>query len=141
MNNAVFWPLVVFFAAAALLVTAMMLLSALLGQRHQERTTGDPYESGIVPSGSARVRFDIKFYLMAMLFVIFDLEAVFIYLWAGSARRLGWSGYLEIAVFIAFLVLALFYLWRVGALDWAPGDSGPKCDAAGRTNWQAGAGH
>jgi len=100
------------------LVAAMIGLSAILGQRHQERTTGDPYESGIVPTGTARIRFDVKFYLMAMFFVIFDLEAVFVYVWAVSARRLGWSAYIEIVVFIGFLVLALFYLWRVGALDW-----------------------
>jgi NADH-quinone oxidoreductase subunit A len=113
------WPLLVFLAASVVLVAAMIGLSAILGQRHQERTTGDPYESGIVPTGTARIRFDVKFYLMAMFFVIFDLEAVFVYVWAVSARRLGWSAYIEIVVFIGFLVLALFYLWRVGALDWA----------------------
>lgn len=113
------WPLLVFLAAAVLLVAGMIGLSALLGQRHQERTTGDPYESGIIPTGSARIRFDVKFYLMAMFFVIFDLEAVFLYLWAVSARQLGWAAYLEVVVFIAFLLLALFYLWRIGALDWA----------------------
>ncbi|RJQ75603.1 MAG: NADH-quinone oxidoreductase subunit A [Desulfobacteraceae bacterium] len=96
----------------------MIGLSALLGQRHRQRTTGDPFESGMVPTGSARIRFDIKFYLMAMFFVIFDLEAVFIYAWAVNGRLLGWTGYLEIVVFIGFLVLALFYLWRIGALDW-----------------------
>jgi len=132
MNCAVLWPLLVFFSLAAALVAGMILLSFLLGQRHQERTTGDPYESGIVPTGSARVRFDVKFYLMAMLFVIFDLEAAFIYLWAGSARWLGWPGYLEISVFIVFLVLALFYLWRVGALDWAPVASDSKPRGPGR---------
>ena len=113
------WPLLVFSAAAIALVTGMIILSAMLGQRHRERTTDDPYESGIVPTGSARVRFDVKFYLIAMFFVIFDLEAVFIYAWAGSAVRLGWSGFTEIVIFIGFLVLALFYLWRVGALEWA----------------------
>ena len=67
---------------------------------------------------SARIRFDVKFYLMAMFFVIFDLEAVFIFAWANCARRLGWNGYMEIVVFVGILALALFYLWRVGALDW-----------------------
>jgi len=97
----------------------MIGLSALLGQRHRQRTTGDPYESGMVPTGSARLRFDVKFYLMAMFFVIFDMEAVFIYAWAVSARHLGWVGYVEILLFIGFLLLALFYLWRVGALNWS----------------------
>jgi NADH-quinone oxidoreductase subunit A len=109
----------IFFLAAAVAVPVIMIaLSALLGQRHRQRTTGDPYESGMVPTGSARIRFDVKFYLMAMFFVVFDLEAVFVYAWAVDVRRLGWSGYVEILVFIGFLVLALFYLWRIGALDW-----------------------
>jgi NADH-quinone oxidoreductase subunit A len=113
------WPLLVFFVAAIILVAAMLGLSAVLGQRHRERTTEDPYESGIVPTGSARIRFDVKFYLLAMFFVIFDLEAVFVYVWAVSARQLGWTAYIEILIFIGFLVLALFYLWRIGSLDWA----------------------
>jgi NADH-quinone oxidoreductase subunit A len=113
------WPLLVFFAASVILVVVMVSLSAMLGQRHKERTTGVPYESGIIPTGSALIRFDVKFYLMAMFFVIFDLEAVFIYAWAVNARQLGWPGYVEIILFIGFLVLALFYLWRVGALDWS----------------------
>lgn len=116
--GAALWPLAVFFALAIVLAIAIVSLSALLGQHHRERTTGEPYESGIAPTGSARIRFDVKFYLMAMFFVIFDLEAVFVFAWANSARRLGWSGYVEMVVFISVLALALFYLWRVGALDW-----------------------
>jgi len=131
MNAFTLWPLLAFLVAAIALVTAMIGLSAVLGQRHKERTTGDPYESGIIPTGSARIRFDVKFYLMAVFLVIFDLEAVFIFAWAGSARRLGWTAYVEILIFVGFLFLALFYLWRVGALDWgtakhrqkAPSDS------------------
>ena len=114
------WPLLVFFAAALILVIIMIGLSALLGQRHQDKATGDAYECGIVPTGSARIRFNVEFYLMAMFFVIFDLEAVFVYVWAGSARQLGWTGYGEILFFVGFLLLALFYLWRVGALSWWP---------------------
>lgn len=109
---------VVFFMASLAIVTGMIGLSALLGQRHKERLTDDPYEAGMVPTGSARIRFDVKFYRIAMFFVIFDLEAVFVYLWAVSARQLGWAGYVEICVFISLLLLALVYLWRVGALDW-----------------------
>lgn len=112
------WPLSVFFILVIILSIAIISLSAILGQRHRERATSEPYESGVPPTGSARIRFDVKFYLMAMFFVIFDLEAVFIFAWANSARQLGWSGYFEIVIFIGILVLALFYLWRVGALDW-----------------------
>ena len=118
VSAAALWPLAVFFALAIILAVAIVSLSAVLGQRHRERTTDEPYESGIAPTGSARIRFDVKFYLMAMFFVIFDLEAVFIFAWANSARRLGWNGYMEILVFIGILALALFYLWRVGAIDW-----------------------
>lgn len=113
-----FWPLLVFVMAAVALTAVMIALSALLGQRHRQRTTGEPYESGMPLTGTARMRFDVKFYLMAMLFVIFDLETVFIVAWAASARQLGWPGYAGIAVFVASLLLTLFYLWRVGALDW-----------------------
>jgi NADH-quinone oxidoreductase subunit A len=112
------WQLIVYGAAALAVVVGMLLVSALLGQRHKERTTDDPYESGIIPTGSARIRFDVKFYLMAVFFVIFDLEAVFIFAWAVAARSLGWVGYAEILIFVGFLLLALVYLWRVGALDW-----------------------
>ena len=114
------WPLLVFLALAAAVAVAMIVLSALLGERHSERTTAAPYESGMVPTGSAWIRFDVKFYLMAMFFVVFDLEAVFIFVWAASTRRLGWGAYIEVLIFIAFLVLSLLYLGRVGALDWGP---------------------
>jgi NADH-quinone oxidoreductase subunit A len=100
------------------MVAGMLVLSYLLGQRHQERATGEPYESGIVSTGSAQLRFSAKFYLIAMLFVIFDLETVFIFAWAVAFRELGWAGYLGVLVFIGVLVAALIYEWRVGALDW-----------------------
>ena len=116
----VLWPLVVFFVLVLLVPMGMMLLSHVLGQRHDEHATGSPYESGIVSEGSAQVRFSIKFYLIAMFFVIFDLEAVFIFSWAVAAREIGWAGYFEILVFIGILVAALLYLWRLGALDWGP---------------------
>ncbi len=112
------WPLAVFFVSAVLIVAAILGLSYVLGQRHRERATGEPYESGIASTGTARIRFDIKFYLVGMLFLIFDLEAVFLYAWAVSVRESGWAGYLEAIVFIAVLAAALVYLWRVGALDW-----------------------
>ena len=87
------WPLAVYFAAVILLVAGMLALSYGLGQRHQEPATGVQYESGIRSEGSAQVRLSVKFYLVAMFFVIFDLEAVFIFLWAIAGRELGWTGY------------------------------------------------
>ena len=114
------WPLVVYFVATVVIATAMIALSYVLGQRHHERATGEPYESGIISTGSAQVRFDVRFYLVAMFFVIFDLEAIFIFAWAVAARELGWAGYYEILIFIGVLVMVLIYLWRLGALDWGP---------------------
>jgi NADH-quinone oxidoreductase subunit A len=118
------WPLAVYFAIVIVMVTGMLVLSFLLGQRHREGATGKPYESGVVSTGSARLRFSAQFYLIAMLFVIFDLEAVFIFAWAIAFRELGWSGYLGVLVFIGVLVAALIYEWRLGALDW--GSKGRK---------------
>jgi NADH-quinone oxidoreductase subunit A len=112
------WPLLVYFAAVLALVTSMLVLSFLLGQRHQERATSDPYESGMVSTGSARLRLSARFYLVAVFFVIFDLEAIFIVAWAISVRELGWAGYVGVLVFIGVLVAGLLYEWRQGALDW-----------------------
>ena len=115
------WPLAVYLVIITGLVAAMLGLSFVLGQRHDNRQTGSPYESGILSQGSARVRLSAKFYLVAMLFVIFDLEAVFIFAWAIVVREAGWAGYSEALVFITVLIATLFYLWRVGALDWRQG--------------------
>jgi NADH-quinone oxidoreductase subunit A len=113
-----FWPFFVYLGAALVVLGGMLVLSYLLGQRHREAATDDPFESGMLPTGSARLRFDVRFYLVAMFFVVFDLEAVFIFLWAVALRRAGWTGYIDIAVFIGILAVALAYLWRLGALEW-----------------------
>jgi NADH-quinone oxidoreductase subunit A len=113
------WPLAVYFASVIFLVLAMLGLSYVLGQRHQQHATGDPYESGIATTGSARIKYSVKFYLNAMFFVIFDLEAVFLFAWAVAFREVGWLGYAEALVFIFILLAALVYLWRLGALDWS----------------------
>ena len=115
------WPLAVYLVIVLALVVAMLGLSFVLGQRHHERATDSPYESGILSQGSARVRLSAKFYLVAMFFVIFDLESVFLFAWAVSVRETGWPGYAEASVFIAVLLATLVYLSRVGALDWRQG--------------------
>jgi len=124
-----YWPIGVYFAAVILLTATMLVVSYFLGQRHHDRATGDPFESGIVSEGTARARISAKFYLVAMFFVIFDLESVFVFAWAVGTRELGWSGYFEMLMFIGILVAALVYLWRVGALDWSPKE---KQAAAGK---------
>ena len=95
-------------------------LAALLGGRAYGRTKNKPFESGVDSVGSARLRFSAKFYLVAMLFVIFDVEALYLFAWAVSVRESGWAGLIEATVFIAILLAGLVYLWRIGALDWAP---------------------
>jgi NADH-quinone oxidoreductase subunit A len=117
-DPSVLWPLGVYFFSVVAIVTAMTALSYILGERHREKQTNEPYESGIMSTGTARVRFDIKFYLIAMFFVIFDLEAVFIFAWAVSIRETGWTGYWEMLIFIAILTAALVYIWKLGALEW-----------------------
>jgi NADH-quinone oxidoreductase subunit A len=114
------WPLGAYIVCVVGVVVVMVGASFALGQRHSDRATGQPYESGIVSEGTARLRMTSQFYLMAMLFVIFDLEAVFIFTWAVAARELGWVGYGAIVLFIALLLVALVYLWRMGALAWGP---------------------
>jgi len=116
-----FWPLAVYIVLVGMLVMAMLSVSFVLGERHHDRATGSPYESGILSEGSARVRFSAKFYLIAMFFVVFDLEAVFLFAWAVAVRETGWAGYAEVFLFIMVLLATLAYLWRVGALDWRQG--------------------
>jgi len=124
--EATLWPLAVYAAAVLLLVSGMIGLSYLLGERHRDPATGDPYESGILSTGSAEVRLSVSFYLVAMFFVIFDVEAVYLFAWAVAGRELGWSGYVQVLVFVGLLAAALAYLWRLGALDWASGVRRPE---------------
>lgn len=114
------WPFAVFFGLVVILVAAILGFSFLLGERHWERTTGEPYESGIIPTGPAHRPIPIKYYLVAVAFVLFDLEAVYIFAWVAAFRKVGWAGYWRAVVFIGILLAALIYFWRIGALDWGP---------------------
>ena len=98
----------------------MIGLSWVLGERHKEKTTDEPYESGIPPTGDARLRFSSGFYIIAMFFVIFDLDAAFIMLWAVSFRELGLGGYIGILIFIGLLAVLLVYELSIRALDFGP---------------------
>jgi len=95
-------------------------LSWILGQRHQNPELAEPYESGMPVTDSARLRFPSRFYLVAMFFVIFDLEVVFIFAWAIAFRDLGWAGYFAVLLFVLVLGVVLIYEWRTGALDFGP---------------------
>lgn len=113
------WPLIFYFAAVLGVVGFMLGGSYLLGQRRRDKGTVEVFESGIVPAGNTRLRFSVRFYLIAIFFVVFDLETVFIFAWAVAFREAGWAGYIEMIIFISVLVAALAYLWLVGALDWS----------------------
>jgi NADH-quinone oxidoreductase subunit A len=115
-----FEPFLIYSGIVFLIVGIMIGLSWILGERHKEKYTDEPYESGIDPTGNARLRFSSYFYLIAIFFVIFDLDAVFILAWAVSFRELGLPGYLGIVVFIAILLAVLIYEIGIGSLDFGP---------------------
>ncbi len=114
------WPLIVYGLAVLGLVVLMLTLSHLLGQRRRGRAIDEPFESGIVSVGSGRLRLSVAYFIIAILFVIFDLEVVFLYAWAVAFESVGVAGFVEALIFILVLLAALIYLWRDGALDWGP---------------------
>jgi NADH-quinone oxidoreductase subunit A len=119
-QNNILWPFIIFAVIVFSLIGIMIGLSYVLGERHKEKVTDEPYESGVPPTGNARLRFSSSFYLIAMFFVIFDLDAAFIMLWAVSFRELGLPGYIGIVIFIAILIVLLVYELSIGALDFGP---------------------
>lgn len=96
----------------------MLFLSYFLGGKSKSRYKNIPFESGVTAVGDTSLRFSIKFYLIAMFFVIFDVEALYLYAWSTSVLEAGWTGFFEGSMFIAFLLLSLFYLIRIKALNW-----------------------
>jgi len=96
-----------------------LLVAWLLSPRQPDRVKDAPYECGVDPIGDARLRHSIRFYVVAMLFIVFDLETVFLYPWAVTFRKLGLFGLVEMIVFLAILMVGLLYVWKRGALDWS----------------------
>src|ERR1700691_5817951 len=111
-------PLLIHLVAALLLSGALVALSTLVGYRRPSRVKGQAYECGITPTGDARAPVSVKFYLVAMVFILFDVEAIFLYPWAYVFRALQWHGFIEMMVYMAILLVGYFYLWKKGALDW-----------------------
>jgi NADH-quinone oxidoreductase subunit A len=116
----VFWPFLVYAAGVLLVVIVMIGLSYILGERHKGKLTNVPYESGMPITGDARLRFSSHFYLIAIFFVVFDVDAIYILAWAISFRDLGLAGYIGICVFIGILVAVLVYEIAIKALDFGP---------------------
>ena len=116
-------PLLIHFMVAGALASAIVILSWIIGYRRPTRAKLSPYECGMTPIGDTRERFSVKFYLVAMLFILFDVEAVFLYPWAVILRDLknngeGRFGLIEMLVYIAIVLVGFFYIWKKGALDW-----------------------
>ncbi len=114
------WAFLVYTAAVLFVVFLMLGLSWVLGGRNTGRAKNDPFESGVVSVGSGRLRISAKFYLVAMFFVVFDMEAIYLIAWGISVRQVGWAGFIEATIFIVVLLVGLLYIWRLGGLDWAP---------------------
>jgi NADH-quinone oxidoreductase subunit A len=113
-------PLVIYTVMVLGLVGILLFLARWLGERRTTLEKQRPYECGIIPSGSAHFRYPVPFYLVAVFFLIFDVEAVYIFSWAVAFESLGWYGWLEISLFIFVLILGLVYIWRKGGLEWDP---------------------
>ena len=114
------WPLLAYGIAVVSLVTGILFISNFLGERHEEHATDETYEGGIVATGSARLRFPVHFYVVAMFFVIFDVDSAIIFSWAISIRSAGWTGYITVFIFITILTIVSIYIYRIGALNFGP---------------------
>ncbi len=110
----------VFTLMTVVLVIHLLFIASWLGEKKPNPEKLKPYECGIIPTGTARFRYPIAFYLIAAFFLIFDVEAAYIFSWAIAFERLGWSGWLQISFFIVILLISLFYIWKKGGLEWGP---------------------
>ncbi len=114
------WPLVAFLLAVVGLAAGMLVMTHYLGERHKDKGKHEVFESGVNITGSARIHFPIHFYIIAMLFIVFDLEVVFILAWAIAIKDVGWMGYIAVLIFSVELIVLLLYLVRSGALEFGP---------------------
>ncbi|SJM36524.1 NAD(P)H-quinone oxidoreductase subunit 3 [Psychrobacter pasteurii] len=126
MSSAFNWSALAFILAAIGLVVFMLVVPRLLGGRSQGTEKEEVFESGVVGAGNARIRMSAKFYLVAIFFVIFDLEALYLYAYSVSVREVGWIGFATAAVFIGILFVGLVYELKLGAMNWAPSDKRRK---------------
>ena len=122
----VYFPVLLQVAIAMAVAALMLGLSYLLGKKVRNRVKDMPYESGIIPIGDARQRFSVKFYLVGMLFILFDIEAIFLYPWAVVYRQLKMFAFVEMLIFIVLILCGFFFIWKKGALDWSYSDRPDK---------------
>jgi NADH-quinone oxidoreductase subunit A len=109
-----------------------VFISQLLGPKHPTPEKLAPYECGVPPVGDARERLSVQFYLIAMVFLLFDIEVAFLYPWAMAMRDLGWVGYIQVVLFMTILLAGYIYIWRKGVLDWGPSLAQRRAAAAAR---------
>jgi len=101
-------------------VASQLFIASWLGEKKTTPEKARPYESGIIPTGTARLRYPVPFYLVAIFFLVFDVEGAYIFSWAVACEELGWAGWLQMTFFIGLLLLGLVYIWKNGGLDWGP---------------------
>ncbi|MGA7234826.1 MAG: NADH-quinone oxidoreductase subunit A [Bryobacteraceae bacterium] len=121
-----YFPIVVQVVIAAVLAAALIAISYIFGKRVRNRVKDMPYESGMVPTGDARQRFSVKFYLVGMLFILFDIEAIFLYPWVVVYRELKMFAFVEMLIFVVLILSGFLYIWKKGALDWSGSDMSRK---------------
>ena len=112
-------PVLIQAALAAIIAAALVALTYVVGRRVKNKVKDMAYECGIAPTGDARERFSVKFYMVAMLFIVFDIEAIFLYPWAVVYKQLRMFAFVEMLVFVLLIVAGYFYIWKKGVLDWA----------------------
>jgi len=114
------FSLVCFSTAVLVVVAVLLFISAWLGEKRPNPEKLRPYESGIIPTGTARLRYPVPFFLVAIFFLIFDVEGAYIFSWAAACESIGWAGWIQMSFFIIVLLLGLIYIWRKGGLEWGP---------------------
>lgn len=119
------FPVLLQAVLAMVIAAALVTLSFAIGRRLKNKVKDMPYECGIAPTGDARQRFSVKFYLVAMLFILFDIEAIFLYPWAVVFKQLKMFGFVEMLVFVVLILAGFFFVWKKGVLDWAHNDAAP----------------
>jgi NADH-quinone oxidoreductase subunit A len=116
--SSTYLPVLLLFGVSVVNAVGMVVASQILNPRRATPEKDMPYESGMIPLGDTRARFSVKFYMVAISFIIFDLEAIFLIPWAVEMRALGWEGFIAVSIFMMVLVVGFVYEWKKGGLDW-----------------------
>lgn len=124
-----YFPVLVQVHLGIIVAAALVALAVLVGKKLKNKVKETPYECGVTPEGTAKERFSVKFYLVGMLFILFDIEAIFLYPWAVVFRELKMFAFVEMFIFVALVLAGFFYIWKKGVLDWGAEDAATEADA------------